>query len=135
MLNLDGNNIGNEGAAAIAKMLEVGSQPILSPIRLHLSYPGLNIVSYAFRASLAAANRVFSIDFLQVNKYLTSLDMSWNKQITDKGWAEIAKGLAVSIRAVFHPMAPEMSAHNRYAFSMHIDPGYPPANRVFLLDF
>jgi hypothetical protein len=38
--------------------------------------------------------------------------MSGNKQITDKGWAEFAKGLAVSIRASFDPMAPEMSTHN-----------------------
>jgi hypothetical protein len=64
-----------------------------------------------------------------VNKHLTSLNMGYNPQITDKGWAEFAKGLAVSIRAVFHPMAPEMSTHNRYAFSMHFDPGYP-ANRL-----
>ena len=34
-------------------MLRVGSQPIVIPIRLFLSYPGLRIVSYAFRASLA----------------------------------------------------------------------------------
>ena len=60
------------------------------------------------------ANHAFSIDFLQVNKHLTSLNMSGNKQITDKGWAEFAKGLAVSIRALFHPMAPKMSSRNRY---------------------
>jgi hypothetical protein len=48
--------------------------------------------------------------------------MSWNEQITDKGWAEFAKGLAVSICASFHPMAPKMSTHNRYSFSMHFDP-------------
>jgi len=89
-----------------------------------LSYPGLHIVSYAFRASLAApANHSFSINILQVNTGLTSLDISMNEEITDKGWAEIAKGLAVSIRASFYLMAPEMSTHNRYTFSMHIDPG------------
>ena len=43
----------------------------------------------------APANHVFSVDFLQVNKSLTSLNMADNKQITDKGWAEFAKGLAV----------------------------------------
>jgi hypothetical protein len=48
--------------------------------------------------------------------------MTGNKQITDKGWAEFAKGLAVRIRASFHPMAPEMSIHDRYTFSMHFDP-------------
>jgi len=59
---------------------------------------------------------------LQVNTGLTSLDMSWNEQITDKGWAEFAKGLAVRIRASFHPMAPEMSIYDRYTFSMRFDP-------------
>jgi len=41
------------------------------------------------------ANHAFLIDILQVNKHLTSLDTSSNAQITDKGWAEIARGLAV----------------------------------------
>ena len=35
---------------------------------------------------------------MQVNTCLTSLNMRSNKQITDKGWADFAKGLAVSIR-------------------------------------
>ena len=64
ILNLGDNKIGNEGATVIAKVLEVGSQPILSPIRLLLSYPGLHIVSYAFRASLAAANSIHFFDIL-----------------------------------------------------------------------
>jgi len=38
--------------------------------------------------------------------------MSNNEQITDKGWVEFAKGLAVNIRASFRPMAPEMITHN-----------------------
>ena len=88
---------------------------MLIPKQLFLNYPGLRIVSNALRASLAPpANHAFSIDFLQVNKHLTSLNMSGNKQITDKVWAEFAKGLAVSIRALFHPMAPKMSSRNRY---------------------
>ena len=32
-------------------------------------------------------------------------------------------------------MAPEMSIYDRYSFSMHFDPSYPPANRVFVFDF
>ena len=77
----------------------------------------------AFRPQLAPpANHSFSIDILQVNTGLTSLDMTQNHQITDKGWAEIAKGLAVSIRASFRPTAPEMKTHNRYTFDMHFDP-------------
>ena len=50
--------------------------------------------------------------------------MSENKQITDEGWVEFAKGLAVSILASFHSMAFEMSTLNRYIFSMQFDPGY-----------
>ena len=52
-LILADNKIGEAGATAIAKMLEVGSQLILSPNLLFLSYPGLHIVSHAFRDSLA----------------------------------------------------------------------------------
>ena len=71
---------------------------MLIPKRLFLSYPGLRIVSFAFRASLAPPpNRFFSSGFLQVNKSVTSLDMSENFSITDQGWTEIAKGLAVHI--------------------------------------
>ena len=74
------------------------TQPMLSPKRLFLSYPGLHIVSHAFRASLAAANRLFlAFACLQVNKSLTSLNLAANRQITDNGWAEIAKGLAVCV--------------------------------------
>jgi len=57
-----------------------------------------------------------------VNTGLTSLNMRRNRQITDQGWAELAKGLAVSIRALFNPMAPKMSTHNRFTFSMYFDP-------------
>jgi hypothetical protein len=49
--------------------------------------------------------------------------MSENEQITDEGWAEFAKGLAVSIRASFHPMAPEMRTYIRYTFSTPFDLG------------
>jgi hypothetical protein len=58
-----------------------------------------------------------------VNTGLTYLDVCDNKQITDKGWAEFAKGLAVSVRASFDPRALEMITYNRYTFSMHFDPG------------
>ena len=93
-LNLANNKIGNEGATAIAKMLEVGYQPILSPIRLLLSYPGLHIVSHAFRASLAAANHVFSFNFLQDNNTLETLILLGNN-IGDKAAAALAKALEV----------------------------------------
>ena len=51
---------------------------MLSPKRLFLSYPGLHIVSRAFRASLAAANRVFLVNLIQINTSLTSLDVDKN---------------------------------------------------------
>ena len=53
-LNLISNDIGNEGATAIAKMLKVGSQPMLSPKRLFLSYLGLHIVSRAFLSQFSS---------------------------------------------------------------------------------
>ena len=44
---------------------------------------------------VSAPNHVFSIDFLQVNTSVTILNMNYNSRITDQGWAEFAKGLAV----------------------------------------
>ena len=107
--------IGDVGVAALAESLKVGFQFIHRRCILKIATHMLAHTFGAFRPRLApAANHAFSIDFLQVNKHLTSLNMSGNKQITDKGWAEFAKGLAISIRALFHPMAPKMSSRNRY---------------------
>ena len=47
-----------------------------------------------FRASLAAANCVFSFDFRQKNTSVKDLDLGWNK-IGNEGAAAIAKMLEV----------------------------------------
>ena len=55
----------------------------------------LSLVPRILSPVSSPTNPVLLFDFLQVNTSLTSLDMRFNKQITDKGWAEFAKGLAV----------------------------------------
>jgi len=107
-LDLSSKEYGNQEAIMIGALLQV---PYFHAFRLQLTPVS------------SPPNHDSTIYFLQVSKHLTSLDMSSNRQITEKGWAEFAKGLAVSIRASFHPMAPEMSTHNRYIFSMRFDPG------------
>jgi hypothetical protein len=112
--------LNDKDCARLCEALEVIVQPLKQDIGLSLAAPlpwwsaCLTHVGHHVLRMLVSAppNHVFSIDSLQVNKHLTSLSMRYNPQITDKGWAEFAKGLAVSIRAVFHPMAPEMSTHN-----------------------
>ena len=103
-------------------MLGVEFQPLLTPHTtiVKLTAPAQHFPCVSNRVS-SPANQTFSIDFLQVNTALTSLDMSENEGITE-GWAEFAKKLKVSIRASFHPKALEMSTHNQHTFSMHFDP-------------
>ena len=104
-------------AMALAPLL-----PILLRLRLTILMEVFLCQKSNTKRRLAAANHAFLIDILQVNTGLTSLNMSQNEEITDQGWAEFAKGLAVSIRASCHPMAPEKSSHDQYSFSMHFDP-------------
>ena len=83
-------------------MLEVGSQPMLSPKRLFLSYPGLHIVSHSFRACLAAANRVFSINSCHTNTSVTSIDLGSN-EVGNEGATAIAKMLEVGSQPMLSP--------------------------------
>ena len=57
-VNLEGNEIGNEGATAIADMLGVGSQPLVTPHQQFLSYSHLHNVFHTFWAQLQAANPI-----------------------------------------------------------------------------
>ena len=52
-VNLGYNRIGNEGAKAIADMLGVGFQPLVTPHQPLLSYPHLHNIFHAFRVELA----------------------------------------------------------------------------------
>ena len=69
---------------------------MLSPKRLFLSYPGLHIVSRAFRASLAAANRVLVFIFCQTNASVQILNLGWNN-IGNEGATAIANMLEVGL--------------------------------------
>ena len=66
--------------------------------QLLLRYPGLHDILYAFRPCLAATNRVFSIDFLQVNKSLQTIDLKEN-DIGDEGAEALAEALKVVLGA------------------------------------
>ena len=120
-LDLACNSIRDAGAAALAEALKVvlGAQILIFRLKKRFLFAFMVIFNrchtlcgprhklillmllrtpstsfHVFRAWLAATNRVFSIDFLQVNKSLQTLDLSSN-QISDPGAEALAEGLKV----------------------------------------
>ena len=113
---------------AIAKVLEVGSGPTVTPKQLILSYPDIhnNFSCVSSRVSTPhAANRIFCFDSLQENNTLQKLVLI-QCGIGDVGVAALAEGLKVGFQFIHRrcilKIATHMLAHTFGAFGPRLAP-------------
>ena len=88
-----------------------------------------------FDPSLAApTNGIVCFDSLQENNTLQKLVL-YQCGIGDVGVAALAESLKVGFQFLHRPSILKMATHMLHILLVHVDPRYPPANRVFSFDF
>ena len=98
-LILRSNRIGDAGAAALAKALEVGNQLLRCLCILKMA---THMLPSPRPQLAAAANRVFVFDFWQNNTCVTSVNLGYN-EIGNEGAQAIADMLGVGFQLLVTP--------------------------------